>query len=493
MADIEFSEENAATMTLEVECGGRRFSPASDRPVPTRPEQIRRLRERKEETGLSNLLFDAVSSRLAWNKLPREESERQPWVEAYIQSLQQLEGFRRDVEDMVRLACLANLEFRQGKGVTQVSARDEAISAKLDEMLAKAATHWLPTKNILDAKLVAQSVATVREELGNALSEATTDFVTRFLELLARLVDRQVFGLMEWLPNHCCNYHFFKEVVIQENDGTTSHVIGSRRDNRNEFVSGRRIFGWEEVEDRTEGKHLHRFARHEHSVMNAVRTTIKNSRVVIPPEVVPLVEQIPQWLYPLVYMIDGDIIRERIVEQDTKVETWTDVHVHDEPIFGCEPAVIIGPYVLTGWGPREVGVEQARRQAAQDTAIQQQTESLAKTRVPWFVAAATLLTPVALFLLIRSLCGEGGTVLVVLTTMAAIGAVWQATFDFGTTNWKPKAALVAHCWAASFTLTILLVYWLVARWFFPMSWLTPVALAIGIAVVHTAGIRFQQK
>ena len=229
---------------------------------------------------------------------------------------------------MVRLACLANLEFRQGKGVTQVSARDEAISAKLDEMLAKAAAHWLPTKNILDAKLVAQSVATVRKELGNALSEATTDFVTRFLELLARLVDRQVFGLVEWLPNHCCNYHFFKEVVIQENDGTTSHVIGSRRDNRNEFVSGRRIFGWRRLKTVPRENIFigcpTRTLRHECGANDN-----PNSRVVIPPEVVPLVEQIPQWLYPLVYMIDGDIIRERIVEQDTKVETWTDVHVHD--------------------------------------------------------------------------------------------------------------------------------------------------------------------
>ena len=37
------------------------------------------------------------------------------------------------------------------------------------------------------------------------------------------------------------------------------------------------------------------------------------------------------------------------------------------------------------------------------------------------------------------------------------------------------------------------VYWLVARWFYPMSWLTPVALAVGIALVHTARLRFQQK
>jgi len=68
---------------------------------------------------------------------------------------------------------------------------------------------------------------------------------------------------------------------------------------------------------------------------------------------VPLIEKIPDWLYPFVQVIDGDIFRERIIERDTQVEEWVDsVEVRDEPICGTEPGVIIGPFVLTGWGPR---------------------------------------------------------------------------------------------------------------------------------------------
>ena len=69
--------------------------------------------------------------------------------------------------------------------------------------------------------------------------------------------------------------------------------------------------------------------------MNAVCTTIGNSQVVMPPQVVSLIEQIPKWLYPFVHVIDGDIFRELIIEQDAEVEDWAEVEVRDEPILGC--------------------------------------------------------------------------------------------------------------------------------------------------------------
>ncbi|HQX51216.1 MAG TPA: hypothetical protein PLY87_13725 [Planctomycetaceae bacterium] len=51
-------------------------------------------------------------------------------------------------------------------------------------------------------------------------------------------------------------------------------------------------------------------------------------------------------------MIDGDIVRERIIERNTGLEDWRVTQVYDEPIIGCELGVIIGPYVLSGWRGR---------------------------------------------------------------------------------------------------------------------------------------------
>lgn len=498
MSQPQFSHDESQTMTLEVQWGGRTFSPSPDSSSVTPQDRIRKLQQRPEETELPKLLHKAILARLPWSTLPAEETERQPLVEAYVASLSQLERFRGDVEKLVRAACLANLEFRQLAGETNVNSRDAALAAKLDEMLAEAACQWLPTRNVLDAKLVSQPVRALRPQLQAALIDAVAEFTTQFFELLAKLVERQLFGLVEWLPNHCCGYHFFKRVVLQENLGLSDApavTVGQQyygpRSDRRDPKDGRRIVGKRTIAETERGKHHHRFARHEHSVMNAVSTTIGNSQVVMPPQVVRLIEQVPQWLYPFVQVIDGDIFRERIVEQDTGVEAWADVRVRDEPIYGCEPGVIIGPYVLTGWGPREVGQEQARRESIQTVAQRTAEERTARRHAPWFAVAAVAMAAIGVWLLIQWLREGRGGLFVVLATIAAIGSVWQSVFDFGTVRRNATAAVASHFASAAAAFLILLVYWLVARWFQPMLWVTPVALGLAVVLCFVLGHRFR--
>jgi hypothetical protein len=498
MSQASFPEHESQTATLEVQLGGRTFSPSRNTP-PTAPrDRIRELQQRPEEAQLPKLLQETLAARLPWNSLRAEVTDRQSLVEAYVASLTQLGRFREDVDKLVRAGCQANLEFRQLAGETNVSGRDAALAAKLDAMLTEAACDWLPIKNVLDARVVSQSVALLRPQLQTAIDEAVADFATQFFELLAKLVERQFFGLVEWLPNHCCGYHFFKRVIIQENLGlsgapsvTLDQQYYEPRSNRRDASDGPRIIGRRTVAETEHGKHFHRFARHEHSVMNAVCTTIANSKVVMPPQVVALLKQVPDWLYPFIQVIDGDIFRERIIEQDTGVETWTDVRVRDEPIYGCEPAVIIGPYVLTGWGPREVGQEQARRDSVHTAAQRTAEERAARRRAPWFAVAAVAMAVIGVLLLIQWLrVGRGGP-FVVLATIAAIGSVWQSAFDFGTVRRNAMAAVAAHFTSAAVAFQILLVYWLAARWFQPMSWVTPVALGLAAVLCFALGRRFR--
>jgi hypothetical protein len=225
--------------------------------------------------------------------------------------------------------------------------------------------------------------------------------------------------------------------------------------------------------------------------MNAVATTIKDSRVVMPPQVVRLIEKIPDWLYPFVRVIDGDIFRERIIEREMKVSQWQDVQVRDEPIIGCEPGVIIGPYVLTGWGPREVAAELKRReQVAQQTGEQQAAE-LSQRRAPLFAGAAIVLTVVAWVLLVMSLRGAGAGFLAFVTTTAALGAIWQAAFDSAAARRNPTAAIAAHFQAGMFGGQLLLAEWLIARWHMPLSWMTPAILIVSALLCHALGRRFQ--
>jgi hypothetical protein len=107
--------------------------------------------------------------------------------------------------------------------------------------------------------------------------------------------------------------------------------------------------------------------------------------------------------------------------------------VRDEPIFGCEPGVILGPYVLTGWAPHEVRQELERRQKLQIAAERAERElvaSAARRRAPWMAAAAAALSAVALLLWILMFHGTVSTMSVVLATVTAIAAVWRAGSDW---------------------------------------------------------------
>ncbi len=119
-------------------------------------------------------------------------------------------------------------------------------------MLTEAAHDWLPTKNILDAKRVSEPVPAFHEKLDAALTQAVAEFTKQFFELLAKLVDRQLFGLVEWLPNHCCSDHSFKHVVIQENNGASERVLAETfftKITERDPVTGRQIIGRQQIEE----------------------------------------------------------------------------------------------------------------------------------------------------------------------------------------------------------------------------------------------------
>jgi hypothetical protein len=307
------------------------------------------------------------------------------------------------------------------------------MQQKLAETLTAAKSNWLPTKNVLNAGLVSQPVPELRRHLHSALNQAVHNFTAQFFELLARLVDRELVGLVEWFPNGCCSYHFFRRAVIQENDGAGPERIIDETffreiTNRDEST-GRRIVGRRTVEKvKGQGRHYHRLARHEHEVMNAVHTSIANSAVLLPPQAERLVQAVPEWLYPFVQIIDGDIFRERIIEQDVRVETWSEVRVRDEPIIGCEPGVIFGPYVLTGWGPREDAAEKRRRREFQDAEVRLQSENSATwERFPWALGAGlTGVATIALLMGGQSIISQSSLcipVLMILSLYALMQAI----------------------------------------------------------------------
>lgn len=487
MATVIEQDKLSDISTLDVSVGRRRF-PSRWNVSDEAPSSVLQLRESPADADLPQLLGEAIWKRLPWISFRAEGADRAAIIEAYIQSLGELERCRAEVGELLRAACAANIEFRQAVGETHGAARDEALQKKLDEMLAQVSSHWVPIRNVADAQLASQATDVLGDAFQTALESAVVEFAEQFFDMLARLVDRQLFGLVEWLPNHCCRYHFFRQVLIQENNGVVStswdDTYFENPTDRN-LWTGERVVGRRSHRDVLHGKHFHRLARHQHDVMNSVRTAVGNSRVIMPPAVVRLIKAIPAWLLPLVQVIDGEIFRERIVEKDTRVEDWSQVTVRDEPIVGCEPGVIIGPYVLTGWGPREVEAELQRRQRADEATTSLARVNAARWQAPLLTAATVLVTLITLWLSLQAVRGHGGASLIALGTTTTLGLLWQSAYAHFVARNQPSALYLAYCNAGFFGGLLLLAEWIMVQFIAPLSWWIPLML-IGVVALSAA-------
>ena len=418
--------------SLELEVLGRRFPLNWTDRKPERKVNIRQLTPTTEQRQLKDVVGESIWTKLEWSATTTQDDTSEKHVAAYILSLNQLDRFRRDVDAMVRTACIANLEFRQEQGETHVEAKAVAMTSKLNEMLQTSADAWMPARNVVDARLVSRAKAEVQTRLESALKQAVADFCQQFFDLLAKMVDRELFGLVEWLPNNCCAYHFFKRVIIQENEGASERVSEEkfRTVTQRDPGNGRQVIGRRTIEQTVGGgRHHHRFARHQHDVMQAIHTSVRDSRVVMPPQVQRLCEAIPAWLYPFVQVIDGTIIRERIIERDVSGEQWADVRLRDEPIIGYEPAVIIGTFVLTGWGPREVQAEIQRREAVTRDEAARLTVTSAAKRWPWLMTASISLAVASVWLTLVSDRGSLSGLLTLICIGGTFLSIRQASFD----------------------------------------------------------------
>jgi hypothetical protein len=97
----------------------------------------------------------------------------------------------------------------------------------------------------------------------------------------------------------------------------------------------------------------------------------------------------------------------------------------------------------------------------------------------------------AMVLLASSLGGHGSGLFALLATMAAVGAAWQATFDYLTVRKiRARVALAAHWLTASLGCQLLIALWLVARWHGPLTWGVPIVLGGAAVVCYAVARRF---
>ena len=360
MKAVPLPSSSEPAVSFTVRSGNRVFPgnlPQTDRSLQEVPELV------SEDDGsrIRSQLAADLWQRMEFLSLDEgADHDKDELIETYGKSLSQIVGFGEDVHSLILAVCRTNLESRAGGGRQDDAERRAAVGRKFNEMIEKASPRIMPPKNVLTADLIALPGDTVYETLKKSVRASVVEFVKEFFAVLERLVDKRIAGLIEWLGDNLCRYHFFKEVVIHE--GVTMEETVSTSQSWLEQ-------DYETITTKRTVENEYRLAHHEHHVTHAFHTSIANSRVVVPLKVQGLIDKIPGWLAEYIDIVDGSLFRERVIERKYDEDTFTDVQTRDVPVprMGWEPAVVIGSIVLTGWGPREIDAELARRKALETT------------------------------------------------------------------------------------------------------------------------------
>ncbi len=368
-----------------------------------------------------------------WSELPFTEldpgcADRTQIVKAYTASIGRLHECQREVERLFALMCEINLQFRS-QGRLHEQMRDEAMRAKQREMLDRGRFAPFLDDGTLTAELTAEPPEVIRMRLNKSLRAITESFVRELFAALDRFVGGETVGLIDWFGEGVCKFHFFSESVTQTNTWRR-RVRG--RERRGRRVGTRHVEVLQDVTDETGGVHLHRHARHEHHLMNAKAHAVGAQELAVPEAAAQLIEVIPEWLRPLVRIVEGDRIRERIIEREVRKEKWRKKHREtvrrlESVHYHIDPAVTLDCYVLTGWGECAIREEEER----QDIIRQRQelagrraarSRSTENAGLRFWVAAggAALVQALAVSLVILSLVAPPLVIAAAFVTLASL-------------------------------------------------------------------------
>lgn len=310
-------------------------------------------------------LVQAIA-REVWDRMPLSkldlslDYDRTELARSYADSDQQLQQAAADVGELLAAIRDAAFVLRQDERISVASRADwlRQHRESLDESLQ---VPIVPPDTALNVKSMGR--AGLAERLRLALRERVQQFASEVIQSLQRLAKQQIVGRIEWVNSVDCRFTFQQFALTQEFLGTETRR--RRVIHRPTGFRGRETWSSEVLQNTSS------VMRHEHELINARQHELSRTVFPIPQPVQNLIKRIPEWLQPLVRIVEGTQIKERIGEVDVTTETWHSTpQVVDRVLFGIDPALVFGDFVLSGWGQREVALE-LERQLAEQAASEQ--------------------------------------------------------------------------------------------------------------------------
>ena len=206
--------------------------------------------------------------------------------------------------------------------------------------------------SIVTAKLSSEPLDKVKATLESHIDDSIARVSILIQAQLIKLVELEVISIIEWFGDDTCTFKRFTR-------GLTARCKGENEKTRRIWWTNE---GWKKTVRNSIYCEASRTlsCRIQHLV-NAKSYQLGESKVLVPREQTNFIALIPGWLSPAARIVEGILIRETLIEQDICVHKWE--MTHDTIQWHDDPAVILGPFVLSAWGPTEIQAELAKQEA----------------------------------------------------------------------------------------------------------------------------------
>jgi hypothetical protein len=313
-------------------------------PIPTpgsyRNRQIPSLDDRLE-TGQHQLLAFGPELETRLRRLSRlwrlteqdVRKDKATLFHAYLHDAPLLLSMASDIDRFVRSA------IRCG-----IAANDETALENKSQQLCSdfSSLAWTPPSTLDAYRAGSTNSVRLLGELRQEFSASAGSLLSGTYDLLLELALRRFIGTVTWTAEDTAHYYYFRY-------GATECVTSLGTSTTHEDYPHRPL-GERHVAKTVERRKIdrdHFIERHDHHLFNAVRVPASCYGKLIPVRIAEALDAAPAWLLAQLGIVEGDIMKERIIRWDLGEETE-----FEEEVIAVEkysPAILLGDFALAGW------------------------------------------------------------------------------------------------------------------------------------------------
>lgn len=266
-----------------------------------------------------------------------------------------LKSRQDDVNSFAEAICFEAIELRV-RGSHMAEVKESALRSARKGLLSKVDKVNQPLAPVITADLIAQPLDSIIPVVNQWFRNSCHAVAAQLLMSMHRLVQLDVVGLVEWPGETACKLNFFRHVITQDQIRHKRSRSVQQDDFGEEGFRSVRLETWEHIE----GRNTYSIERHEHHVMNAQVNSIDSAHYPIPQDKQAFLNRVPPWIKQHLSILEGDLILEKVNEKYVGEDLWQTTP-QLKSSFELEPAIVLGHYVITGWGQKEIEKEAFRR------------------------------------------------------------------------------------------------------------------------------------